>query len=168
MKMIDGDILDIDDGIIIHQANCMKLAGTGIALQIRNKFPEFYRDLQNDKPALGNVLLTFPATAPKLTIISIYSQLSVGRHTPQTNYESFAECLLKVAAFAAQKKKQVYIPYRIGCGAGGGNWDKVSALINELLPTAIIVKLPNITVQQPEIVEKKKISRRTVKKEKKK
>jgi hypothetical protein len=35
----------------------------------------------------------------------------------------------------------VYIPYNMGCGLGGGDWEIVSGIIEETLPDAIIVKL---------------------------
>ena len=52
MKIIYGDILNITEGIIRQQVNCMGVMGSGLAKQIRNKYPRVYqkyKDFLNDK-----------------------------------------------------------------------------------------------------------------------
>ena len=40
--LINGNLLDVQQGIIVHQVNCRKVAGAGLAKQIREKWPEWY------------------------------------------------------------------------------------------------------------------------------
>ena len=37
MRIVDGDILDIEKGIIVHQVNCQGVMGAGLAKQIKSK-----------------------------------------------------------------------------------------------------------------------------------
>ena len=58
MTTIKGDLLEITEGIICHQVNCQRVAGAGLALQIRKKWPSWYESFKNDHPWLGNLLIT--------------------------------------------------------------------------------------------------------------
>lgn len=44
----NSDLLKIDKGIICHQTNCIGVMGGGIALQIRNKWPNVYKQYVNE------------------------------------------------------------------------------------------------------------------------
>jgi O-acetyl-ADP-ribose deacetylase (regulator of RNase III) len=39
-----SNLLEVKSGIICHQVNCIGAMGTGIALQIRNKWPVVFND----------------------------------------------------------------------------------------------------------------------------
>lgn len=47
MKIIYGDILDITEGIICQQVNCMGVMGSGLAKQIKYKYPRVYYEYSN-------------------------------------------------------------------------------------------------------------------------
>ena len=38
MKIINGNILDITEGVIVHQVNCKGVMGAGLALQMACSF----------------------------------------------------------------------------------------------------------------------------------
>lgn len=42
IKIVKGDLLKVEKGIIVHQVNCQKTMGSGIALSIRKKYPSHY------------------------------------------------------------------------------------------------------------------------------
>ena len=54
MKFFSGDILNSGATIICHQVNCMGVMGSGLALQIKNKFPEVFGDYWNAVNLLNN------------------------------------------------------------------------------------------------------------------
>ena len=141
-KIITGNILDIQEGIICHQVNCQRVAGAGLALQIRTKWPGWYKDFVSQSANLGAVHLW--EAAPSLTIASLYAQVEYGRGKIQTNYEALASCfsVLAIGALGSMKDTPIYIPYGIGCGLAGGDWNIVSGIIERTMPDAIIVKLP--------------------------
>lgn len=146
--IINSDILNIKSDMIVHQVNnCGKMA-SGLALQVRNKYPTHYEDYMSvynnsvkdiDNTNKSSKLLgTFVDTKiGELTIRGIFSQDGYGRDKQYTSYEYLEKCLKDIAK---SNPESVYIPYGIGCGLGGGDWNIVSSKILEILPSAIIVK----------------------------
>lgn len=134
MRIINGNILDVESGIICHQVNCKKVAGAGLALQIRNRFPGWYQYYQNTLPVLGHTSLY--QVNHKLTIASLYAQHTYGTEERHTQYGAFETCLQTIRSIPSK----IYIPVGIGCGLAGGNWDSVYSIIEYNLPSAILVK----------------------------
>ena len=42
MNIIDDNIFNCTENISVHQTNCQGVMGHGIALQIKNKYPEVF------------------------------------------------------------------------------------------------------------------------------
>ena len=40
--MIDGNIFDCTENIIVHQTNCQGVMGSGIAKQVKERYPEVF------------------------------------------------------------------------------------------------------------------------------
>jgi len=63
---------------------------------------------------------------------------------PKLNYPALGSCLRRVKdwySFVGFKKLPIYLPWKIGCGRTGGNWETVNTIIKREVPNAIIVKL---------------------------
>lgn len=43
VKLINGDLLEAKETYIAHQVNCYGAMGRGVALQIKNRYPDVYR-----------------------------------------------------------------------------------------------------------------------------
>jgi len=121
------DILDIEEGIIAHQVNCQHVAGAGLALQIRLKYPEWYQHYKNTPAKLGTVDI-FPI-GYHLSIASLYAQYDVGPGL-HTDYQALYACLEKL--YNRVDDWTVYFPYKMGCGLGGGDWDIVKGMIAKI------------------------------------
>lgn len=136
MKIIYGNILEIKQGIICHQVNCQRKAGAGLALAIRTKWPYWFKEFSKYKnPMLGDILMT--AVGHDLFVASLYAQENYGTDGRQTDYRALRTCFHKLR----DEQMQIYIPFKIGCGLGGGMWIIVSRIIEEELPMAVVVKL---------------------------
>lgn len=137
MKIINGDLLKIESGMICHQVNCRGVANLGLAKQVRDNFPNWYRTFRS--PAWGELgdVWYFPAS-DKLTIANMYAQKYYGHNKRHTNYEAFYQCLEKIQQEIDDTL--VYFPFGIGCGLAGGNWNIVSKMIEVVLPNATIVR----------------------------
>lgn len=133
------NILDVDMGVICHQVNLQGFARRGLALQIRNKWGWWYVAYKKEYKSkkLGDI--SFFRVSQDLQICNLYGQRMVGTSTRQTDHEALRRCFTAIKA--ATVGKDVYIPYKIGCGLGGGDWDIVSKMIKEILPNAIIAKM---------------------------
>lgn len=144
MQIIQGNILNIQEGIICHQVNCKGVFGAGLALQIRDRYPQAYKQyiqyhnvgkLQLGEPFYGWV-------SDKVVIYHLPAQYSFGRTGQHTDYNALRKCLDTIEnKLIDLPEMPVYIPYNMGCGLGGGDWEIVSGIIEETLPDAIIVKL---------------------------
>lgn len=160
MQIIEGNILDITEGIICHQVNCQGVFNAGLAKQIREKYPQGYASymewhnptsFNNPKGwKLGDLQIV--QINSKLAIAQLAGQLKYGRvmttvKSRYTSYQAIRTGLTKLQLHYASSLEyfpgeKVYIPYGMGCGLGGGDWSVVSEIINEIIPYAIIVKLP--------------------------
>ena len=140
---VEGNLLEIETGIICHQVNSRGVAGAGLALQIRNKWPGWYSEYQRNIISRLGVVHWYEVKSlhnrAVLSIASLYAQENYGTKVRQTNYAYLAKCLLAVEAQSAGE--QVYIPHGIGCGLGGGDWQIVYQIIEDALPHAIILAL---------------------------
>lgn len=140
---IVGNLLDIKSGIICHQVNCKKVAGAGLARQIRDKWPNWYVDFLETTPALGRATFWRATITPELYIANLYGQLDfgyarIGIPKRFTNYVALRCCLMDVKKFA--EERPVYIPAGLGCGLAGGKWEIVRSIIETEVPDAILVK----------------------------
>lgn len=142
MKIVEMNLLDVPcAAVICHQVNCLGVMGGGLALQIRNKWGHVYEAYTNKKDwFLGDC---------QIVGIDYYNGLFIANLAGQEDISENATCIASLALalrtardFAEANDLQLYLPYMIGCGIGGGDWNKVKAMIEEIAPNAILCKLP--------------------------
>jgi len=136
ITFIQGDLLEITEGVICHQVNCRRVAGAGIALQIRNKWPDWYQAFRATSPRLGKISL-YEAIEGTLYIANLFSQTTYGTGKRHTNCAAFGSCLMELRGAASGMK--VYFPKCVGCGLAGGNWQFIYRIIEDAFPNAFIV-----------------------------
>jgi hypothetical protein len=141
---IIGNLLDIEVGVIAHQTNCIGLAGPVLAYSLAQKYPSWhtaYRAMCNGR---GIEMIFgrahFYQATDTLYIASLFGQKVPGRGL-MTDYQALASAL-KELHHMCPKGVPIYLPYKLGCGNAGGNWDLVESLISINCPGGIIVKLP--------------------------
>lgn len=143
--MHNGDLLNSTADVIAHQVNCLGKMGAGVAKDIRDKWPDVYISYQdyckraeNPQDLLGKVLLLPIGQGDVFSrvVANLFGQLStrnntyVGRVTDYTALESAMRKTL--ALMKAYGYKSIAMPYKIGCGLGGGDWDKVEEIIHRV------------------------------------
>ena len=129
-----GNLLTATDvNIIAHQTNCIGAMGAGIAKEIKKKFPVVYSAYKNycsqastKESLLGSTLFV---DCNNQIIANMFAQIDVGAGL-QTNYTALKKCLLAVKEKACQTNSVVGIPYKIGCGLAGGDWNIVKNVLN--------------------------------------
>lgn len=143
MEVVIGNLLDVTDGVIGHQTNCIGVAGAGVARSIAQYYPRWkdaYIEVcraYNVRDLIGKLHL-YNAT-PDLTIASLYGQRTTGRGI-MTDYTALARALTKLHE-RTPPANPIYLPYGIGCGLAGGDWRAVQPLIEKHCPRAILVRL---------------------------
>lgn len=134
-----GNLLDSNCDYICHQVNCQGVMGSGIAKQIRERWPKVYesyvhyvdRHNRDGIGLLGKILISNISGRPK--VINMFSQDMYGYDGMRyTSYDAFANCLTTIGIHVP-KSQSIGFPKNIGCGLGGGNWKVISALIEEIL-----------------------------------
>lgn len=115
IDIITADIFNSDVDAIVHQTNCLGKMGFGFALQIKNKYPEVYKEYNklcleiHSQDLLGGIQ-TVLANDGKY-IINLFGQLKYGKNGEKYNIN------------------KIGFPYMIGCGYGGGDWNVIYNLI---------------------------------------
>lgn len=134
ITIIKGDLLKSDCDVIIHQANCFATMRSGIAKQIVAKYPQVAVVDKNFKVPIGsrNRLGTYSGfkTSNDVTIVNMYSQYNYGRGKLQTDYQAMEKAFVKIMLEVNGKK--VGLPYQIGCGLAGGDWEIVYNLLEKV------------------------------------
>lgn len=110
--------------------------GAGLAMQICIQWPVVYRCyLEFCHGNDGNKLGTYQEVLvePKLYVVNLFGQNGYSRGERQTNYAALAAALFSFFRDCAQKYQDVTIrlPYGLGCGLAGGDWDTVLDIISD-------------------------------------
>lgn len=149
--MIIGNILDIEEGVIVHQVNCQGVMGSGVAKQLSDKYPkvkeEYLRVCSLENTELGkNSLLgyvQFVRVSPTLVIVNVFSQLNYGRENiVYTSYPHLSKALSDVWNISSKAQDilyhNVYVPYKIGCGTANGDWGIVRPLVEDVYEFTVV------------------------------
>jgi O-acetyl-ADP-ribose deacetylase (regulator of RNase III) len=144
---IKGNLLDTPADIICHQVNCKGVMGAGLAKQIRARYPKVYDNYRKlcEKYDFGSILLGVVdfEEVDKYIVANCFGQWSYGTKVRQTDYDALERCFKSVADFALREELNVIaIPYGMGCGLAGGDWDEVYEIITRTFSdTALEVKI---------------------------
>ena len=152
---VQGDIFKVKDlDIIAHQANCFHTMGSGIAAQVREKYPAAYEaDCQTGNGDKGKMGTLSMADIPRddgtiLTIVNIYGQYTFERDRRATSYDALYDGLstlkghmLRIEPYKHKKAWHLGVPKFMGCALGGGSWIVVNAMLYDLFATCAPVDL---------------------------
>lgn len=136
----EGNILDDKYTMICHQVNTLGIMGAGLAKQIKLNFPDVftrysvYCDKNSKSELLGQAYPLIGAHGlwgdirHKL-IWNLFAQTEIGTDSRKTNYFALEYALRTIVMeklrFKWQEFNTLAIPYGIGCGLAGGDWDGV-------------------------------------------
>lgn len=123
-----SDITKVTSGVILHGCNAQGAMGSGVAKQLRAKYPDIYVDyyvglsgsnLRKENP-LGQVYFSW--VGPNLFVANAITQEFYGRDGRQyVEYLALEQAIDKTVEFASRKDLAVHVPYLIGAGLGGGS-----------------------------------------------
>lgn len=124
--------------VVIHQTNTMGVMGSGVALSIKNMYPQAYEAYKltekENKLKLGEISYAgMQRNGKPFVIINVNGQGNFGVGVRQTNYEALfvgLERSRKICDLAQMEPKPtIGLPFNIGCARGGGDWRIVERLI---------------------------------------
>lgn len=133
--VVEGDLLKATVGIIGHQVNCRGVMGSGLAKQIKEKWPEVYDEYywfyhENKSNLLGKCQIVY---TENIIIANLFGQATFGPPGKlYTDYKSLYKALTILRDYAEVHKLTVGLPYKIGCDRGGGDWTTIYCFLLEL------------------------------------
>lgn len=156
MKIIQGDILEATEEFILQQCNCLTVRAHGLSESLEKRFPHagVYsrrrpvggRNLAvpEDRATPGNALIftgkpniicLFGQWRPGKTGVSYWNSYpeSVPSETKEQRLVWFISGLTQIGEYftKANRSAQIAVPYRIGCGLAGGDWDLYRKALEE-------------------------------------
>lgn len=165
VEIVQGDITEAQVDYIIQQCNCLTVKAHGLAETLEKKFP--HARLYGRRRSLGSRNLAVledravPGTAiilqgnPKIVclfgqwrpgkISSIYFNSYPESNPPETSTQRldwFRSALWSFGNYLqthSSRRVKIALPWKIGCGLAGGNWNDYSALIQSFSETFMSV-----------------------------
>ena len=139
IKIVNGDLLQSNLPLIAHQTNCLGVMGAGIAKSIKNmwnivyiQYANFCKNLGYSKNLLlGKCQICITGESPIRIVANLFGEYSFtesvapyeNRHT---DYDALKESLVYLITFCKSGNiTEIGIPYKLGCGLAGGDWDGV-------------------------------------------
>ena len=137
IKIIDGDLFDSKANIICHQTNTQGVMGSGVAAEVKRRYPHVFhsyiKDYEDGKLKLGYV--NFTTAKQDQVIANMCGQDKYGYDgLLYTNYAALQKCFNEVVDYAYEAfdiKPVIAFPYRLSCCRGGGIWDVVYKMIED-------------------------------------
>lgn len=138
-----GDVLESGADVIAHQVNCFGVMGAGLARQIREKYPHVYEEYhklcERNNHHIGMLgVAHWSKIDDSHWIANLFGQHGYGRGEVYTVMPALKVALMRTVqgceewADAEQRKIRLALPYKLGCGLAGGNWEEIRRMIEEI------------------------------------
>ena len=139
MKVIQGDLIkkakEGEFDLIVHGCNCFCTMGAGIAKGIKSEFPEAFdadrETTEGSKEKLGTCSFAkIEREGINLIVVNGYTQFDYRGRGMKVDYDAVRSCMKWIKE--NYKGKRIGLP-KIGAGLAGGDWGKISQIIDEEL-----------------------------------
>lgn len=135
-----GNLLDAQTDVIAHQVNCQGVMGSGVAKQIRNKWPRAYDSYVShcyDYTTYTHELLgecQLVQVNDNQCVANLFGQNYYGRDNKRyTSYDGIYDALTSLATLMMSNgMKSLAIPYKMSSDRGGADWNVVLAMIESV------------------------------------
>jgi len=148
IKYRKGNLLDVTEGIILHGCNAQGVMGSGVALAVKQKYPEAYYDYKleyeqrQNRLYLGQIIWSTDLhNKPDLMLGNAIVQENYGRDKKRyVNYAALATVFTAAISKARCYSCTLNFP-KIGAGLGGGDWNIIEQIINDCDPKDEVTKI---------------------------
>ncbi|GKS11223.1 Appr-1-p processing protein [Paenibacillus chitinolyticus] len=134
VKIVQGNLMEATEDIIGHQVNCMGVMGAGLAKLIKRDYPEVFKQYKQSCSNKGELLgrCQIVSTKNEKCIANLFGQYGYGVQKRHTDYIALRGALNELMSLAMKSGQSIALPYNIGCGLAGGDWDIVGQIIEEV------------------------------------
>lgn len=130
IEIVTGDLFEATEKYLVHQCNCVTNKAAHLAFDMFEKFPHsdiYTARTEPDKP--GHIIVRGNGKDQRY-VVAILGQYYPGRPKyPKSTLDGiparekyFYHGLLRLAQ--VPDLESIAFPWRIGCGAAGGDWDR--------------------------------------------
>lgn len=137
----------MESGILVHQVNCKGVMGGGVALALRNRYPEVFQSYANmverskdcNSLLLGKIDIVQIEDNPELVVVNLFGQNRYSRNGRMTEYGAVRSGFSKLNSVIENSNsfplagRDIHIPFLMGCGLGGGDWEIYRRIVQEEL-----------------------------------
>lgn len=146
LSIVQGDLLDAPERYIGHQCNCVTVGnGAGLAKVLFKRFPYANTYAQRKEPSEPGSYSLHGNGNESRFIVNFYSQYHPGKagKLPDTKERRLEWLISSLDRFVKEHPKvELALPYGIGCGLAGGNWEKYSEALDRFANERnLIIKL---------------------------
>lgn len=144
MRYISGDLLDGDWDVAAHVCNNHVVMGAGVALALKNKWPEVYaadKDFDSfvsrteKRGKFSNAILP-----DGRKIYNLYAMVGIGNDGHPLNrncqYDALYDALYRMCSdlscIVRLSDTVIGVPYLMGCCRAGGSWNIVVAILKDM------------------------------------
>jgi O-acetyl-ADP-ribose deacetylase (regulator of RNase III) len=127
IKVINGDLTAVEDGVILHGCNAQGVMGSGVAKALRDKYPEIFDpykkvcDSVTNKAELLGEIVPVVIEGTNVTVVNGITQINYGKDGKV--YADLTAIRKAVVNTALTFQEDIHLP-AIGSGLGGLDWDK--------------------------------------------
>lgn len=157
VQIKEGNLFNTDAKIIVHQVNCQGIMGSGVARQVKDRYPHVYDEYKkftisakNKSENFLGTILCVPLQKEFVSLASLgdisYNGSYIANLFGQDRYGYDGKCYTDLKALKrgfeyvnalTYLKNNLYnakiaMPYKIGCARGGADWSLVRELINDI------------------------------------
>ncbi len=152
IKLQIGNLLHVKSGHIVHGCNAQGVMGSGVALGVKQTYPQAFSDYLEVHNAGGLILGdSYPSVVlPDLIVWNAITQNLYGKGTRMVSYDAIQTCFQTVDNWVYNNPKcmvpaEVHIPL-IGAARGGGNWEIIREIIEQTMNYPVTLWMPDSTV----------------------
>lgn len=155
IEIVTGSIFDAKEKYLLHQCNCVTKKAAHLSKDVFSKYAwaDVYarRYAENLIDTPGKIIVRGNGLDQRY-VINLLGQYYPGKPKFPTSAldgtkvreKYFHECLLRVAKI--QDLESVAFPWRIGCGAAGGDWEHYLAIITNFANYIDMTQKANVVI----------------------
>ncbi len=161
-KIVDGDIFDSEEDFLCHQCNCVTTRSAHMSKAVFTRFPyaDIYTPRENrEQPDMPGTIVVAEGRNPwDRTVINMLGQYYPGfvkyPDSTKDGYKAreghFQSCIDEMILLLEENYEDAFgdfaFPWRIGCGAAGGDWGNYIEMLKDfeaqINGDVVIYKLP--------------------------
>ena len=156
LEVHNGDLIQSNATVIVHQVNCMGAMGSGVAKGIREKWENvYYKYIEACKEAYPNTRSLLGTICPvplrfggnTKYVVNLFGQYEFGYDGKRyTSYDAVYDGLISLKKFVLENFENestttVAFPWKMSSVRGGAEWDIIDCMIRTVFDDT------NITIQ---------------------